>query len=202
MTATHPPSPPSGYHAIDHGLSPGVYCARAGDGSQIALAITHTVFRDLEWPLRSPFTAVLVSCWLDEPGTSLALIHDPMGDGLWRCASNSFGEVAYAADALPLSHPVFARLPDTLTRCPHRAVDNTLYLDIGSICQVPPEQPDATADPVPLTAGDRQALACLLSPDWQARQGWTVLPDGSVTDVEGQRVLPAGFMQAVDKAVR
>lgn len=202
MNAHHPPSPPAGYRAVDHGLSSGAYCARAGDGRQLALAITHTVFAELGWPMRSPYTAVLVSCWLDDTCTSLALIHDPMGDGLWRCASNSFSEAAYAADALPLSHPAFAELPDTLTRCPYRAVEGTLYLDIGSICRRPPEQLDAASAPEPLTSAEQQALACSISPSWLAQQGWTAMSDGSVTDNQGQAVLPVGFVQAVAKAVR
>lgn len=127
-----PSRPPDGFTAVTHGLSTGVYCCRQ-PSNRISLAITFTVFNELGWPFRSPYTHVPISFWLDSSAGTLAVIWDRMGDSLWRSASNSFSEALYSNEELPFAHPVLDRLPEVLTLAPHVARDGVLYLDIASI---------------------------------------------------------------------
>lgn len=220
-------TPPEGYRPVSHGLKSGVHCGRA-DETWLSLAITRSVFVELGWPLRSPYTLVPVSCWLDEPARTLVLIRDPLGESLWRTASNSYGEPLFANPHIPFNHPILGRLPPSLIKVPHQARGGTLFLDLDAVLRPIAEtdatmqsllglefdadlqrhltllpvgdSPAADSHSVPLLSGaDQTALRAVLDAERLARLGWTVLPDGSVSDSRGTAVLPAGFAVAIRK---
>lgn len=216
-----PVRPPPGFEPVTHGLPSGVYCARYGH-NLLSLAITRSVFDELGWPLKSPFTHIPVSYWLAGDAETLAVIRDPMGESLWRTGSNSFSEPLYASHHLPFAHPVLNRLPlhlgGPLPQIPHRAENGLLYLDLGSVMRPAGSEEekdaltallsgidmDAPADPLlngpvagQLNKAPEDVLRWALDPARLAALGCGIQPDGSITDRTGAAVLPPGFAAAV-----